>query len=104
MTLRDQPIRRKLMAIILMTSGAVLLLTCGAFIVSEWITFRHGLVQSLATLARITADNSSAALAFRNTENFLYAIRPTRRPWPFHRRWERTAISSLNPTWSCINR
>ena len=69
MTLRDQPIRRKLMAIILMTSGAVLLLTCGAFIVSEWITFRHGLVQSLATLARITADNSSAALAFRNMED-----------------------------------
>ena len=66
MTLKDQPIRRKLMTVILVTSGAVLLLTCAAFGVSEWITFRHGLVQNLSTLARIAADNSTATLAFEN--------------------------------------
>src|ERR1051326_5734888 len=78
MILADQPIRRQVMAVILLTSGAVLLLTCAAFIVSEWVTFRQGLVQNLSTLARITADNSSAALAFENesdAEGVLAALR-----------------------------
>src|SRR6267143_5409641 len=32
----------------------------------EWITFRQGMVRNLFTLAKITAVNSTAALAFEN--------------------------------------
>ena len=66
MTLKDQPIRRKLTIVILLTSTAVLLLTCTAFVAYEVITFRQGLAENLTTLAQITADNSTAALVFEN--------------------------------------
>ena len=66
MTLKNQPIRRKLRIVILLTSTAVLLLTCAAFVAYEVITFRRGLVENLTTLAQITAENSTAALAFEN--------------------------------------
>ena len=62
----DFSIRRKLMVIILSTSGIVLLLTGVAFISYEWITFRRALVQNVTTLAKVVADNSTAALAFRS--------------------------------------
>ena len=58
MTLKDQPIRRKLTIVILLTSTAVLLLTCAAFVAYEVITFRRGLAENLTTLARIAAENS----------------------------------------------
>src|SRR5881396_3528292 len=66
MTLRDQPIRRKLTVVILLTSTAVLLLTCAAFVAYEVITFRRGLAENLTTLAQIAAENSTAALTFEN--------------------------------------
>ena len=66
MTGKNQPIRRQLMTVILLTSGAVVLLTCAAFVAYEWVTFRRELVRSLRTLAQITADNTTAALAFEN--------------------------------------
>src|SRR6185503_11438194 len=62
----DLSIRRKLMVIILSTSGVVLLLTSVAFISYEWLTFRRGLQESITTLAQVVADNSTAALAFRS--------------------------------------
>ncbi len=78
MNLKDQPIRRKLTIVILLTSTAVLLLTCTAFVAYEVITFRQGLADSLTTLAQITADNSTAALAFENpgdADDVLSALR-----------------------------
>jgi PAS domain S-box-containing protein len=78
MTLKDQPIRRKLTIVILLTGLAVLLLTCTAFVAYEVITFRRGLAESLTTLAQITAENSTAALAFENqsdADNVLSALR-----------------------------
>src|SRR5438093_4463366 len=71
MILKDQPIRRKLMTVILLTSGAVLLLTCGAFFAYELLTLRQGLVQSLTTLAEITAENITSSLAFKNADDAL---------------------------------
>ncbi len=62
----DLSIRRKLMVIILSTSGFVLLLTAVAFISYEWITYRRGLVTNVTTLAQVVAANSTAALAFRS--------------------------------------
>ncbi len=78
MTLKDQPIRRKLTIVILLTSTAVLLLTCTVFVAYEIITFRQGLAENLTTLAQITADNSTATLAFEirsDAEDVLSALR-----------------------------
>jgi signal transduction histidine kinase len=66
MSLRDKPIRQKLMAILLLTSGVVLVLTCAAFLAYEFVTFRHTTMTNLSTLGRIIAANSTASLAFRN--------------------------------------
>jgi PAS domain S-box-containing protein len=66
---RNRPITRKLMTVILLTSGAVLTLACGTFFVYELVTFRQSMVQSLSTLARAIAANSTAALAFENADD-----------------------------------
>jgi PAS domain S-box-containing protein len=69
MRLKDTPIRQKLMTIMLLVSGAVVLLTCVAFFVSEFLTFRQATVRQLSTVGEIIADNSSAALAFANQDD-----------------------------------
>src|SRR6266487_1681448 len=69
MSLKNTPIRRKLMTIILLTSSAVLLLTCTAFFAYEFFTFRQGTVRQLSTLGEILAANSTAALAFQNQDD-----------------------------------
>ena len=69
MLLKDRPIRRKLMAMILLTSGVVLLLTCTAFFAYEFLTFRQATVRQLSTLGEIIAANSTAALAFDNPDD-----------------------------------
>jgi signal transduction histidine kinase/HAMP domain-containing protein len=66
MALRDTPIKRKLMVILMITSGVVLLLTCGAFFGYELLTFKDRTFQSLATLGEVIASNSTASLAFDN--------------------------------------
>jgi PAS domain S-box-containing protein len=67
--LRDTPIQRKLMAIALLTSGAVLLLTCVSFFTYEFLTFRQTMIRQNSTLGEIVADNSTAALAFQNVDD-----------------------------------
>jgi PAS domain S-box-containing protein len=67
--LRNTPIRRKLMTILLLTSGIVLLVTCTAFLAYEFVTFRRSAVGQLSVLGRITASNSTAALAFANPDD-----------------------------------
>ena len=69
MTLKDQPIQRQLRTVILLTTTAVLLLTCTAFLFFEWATFRRDMAQNLSTLAEITAINSTAVLEFENQED-----------------------------------
>ena len=69
MPLSNTPIRRKLMASLLLTSGGVLLLTCSAFFAYEFLTFRQTTLRHLSTLGAIIADNSTAALAFENRED-----------------------------------
>jgi PAS domain S-box-containing protein len=64
MLLRDTPIRRKLMTVILLTCVAVLSLTCAGFITYEILAIRTTMAQGLITRAEILAANSSAALAF----------------------------------------
>jgi signal transduction histidine kinase/ActR/RegA family two-component response regulator len=69
MSLKDTPIRRKLMMVILLTSGVVLLLTCAAFIAYELLSFRQTMVRNVSILGEIIAANSTAALAFANQDD-----------------------------------
>ncbi|MGN6646829.1 MAG: ATP-binding protein [Cytophaga sp.] len=69
MLLRNIPIRRKLMIAIMLTSGAVLALTCTAFCSYEFYTFRQATVRQLSTLGEMIAANSTAALAFDDSED-----------------------------------
>jgi PAS domain S-box-containing protein len=63
------PIRSKLTAMMLLTSAAILLVTCVAFIAYDYVTFRRNSLEQTGTLGRIIATNSTAALAFRNRED-----------------------------------
>ena len=118
------------MTIILLTSGAVLLLTCAAFLAYEFLTFRQTTVRELSTLGKIIAANSTAALAFQNQDDareLLAALksRAARRgrralrqrgpavfavsrqacpPMPFLPRRQRMAIVSSTHTWRVLSR
>ncbi len=66
MRLKDLPIRRKLMVIILVTTVAVLLLMRLVSFAYEFMTFRQAILRQLATVGEVIAANSTAALAFDN--------------------------------------
>lgn len=67
--LRDTPIKRKLMLVILLTSSFALLLMASAVISYEFITFRRSLAVNMGVLAQIIGSNSTAALAFQDPKN-----------------------------------
>src|SRR5688572_21895620 len=64
MKAKDKPIQQKLISVIMITSGAVTLLTCIAFFAYEVLTFRQTTLRELNTLGKIISANSTAALAF----------------------------------------
>jgi PAS domain S-box-containing protein len=64
-------IKRKIMRMIMLSSITVLLLTIASFMSYDVLTFRDGMVRNLSTLAQIMADQSSAALAFRNDKDAM---------------------------------
>src|SRR5258707_8805483 len=63
------PIRRILMRMIFISSGAVLAVTTTAFCAYEFLTFRQSSVQQLQILSQAIASNSTAALAFDNADD-----------------------------------
>jgi PAS domain S-box-containing protein len=62
-------IQRRLMTMLLLTSGAVVFLTCAGFFAYEFFTFRQTMTRELRTLGEVTAENSAASLAFDNQED-----------------------------------
>jgi len=52
------------MVVNLLTSGAVLLLTCLSFATYEIVTLRKSMVEGLSTRAEIIAANCTASLVF----------------------------------------
>ncbi|HET9106573.1 MAG TPA: ATP-binding protein [Steroidobacteraceae bacterium] len=66
MPLRNMPIRRKLMVMLLVTSGAVLALTCAAFIGYQYAAYRASARRTLQMLGEVIASNSTAAVAFQD--------------------------------------
>ncbi|HET7625903.1 MAG TPA: PAS domain S-box protein [Verrucomicrobiae bacterium] len=63
------PIRKKLMAVIMITSVTVVVLTVAALVIYDLATFRSTMVRDINTLARVVAENSTAAVAFKNVED-----------------------------------
>ncbi len=71
-------IKRRLVRVILLTTVAVLLLTCLALLTYELYAYRRTTTQNLSTLAEIVADNSTTSLIYddRKTANeILYSLR-----------------------------
>jgi signal transduction histidine kinase/ActR/RegA family two-component response regulator len=69
MAVSSTPIRRTLMRMIFISSGAVLAVTTTAFCAYEFLTFRQTSVQQLQILSQAIASNSTAALAFENADD-----------------------------------
>ncbi|MEO8018672.1 MAG: ATP-binding protein [Pseudomonadota bacterium] len=63
------PIRRKLMRMVLLTSGIVILFTCAMFVSYEVVTFKQSVARQLDMLSKAIAQNSTAALAFDNPDD-----------------------------------
>jgi PAS domain S-box-containing protein len=66
MLLKNIPIRRKLIAINLLTSTVVLVLMIVSVFTYEYLRLRQATVRQLSTVGQIIAANSTAALAFAN--------------------------------------
>ena len=70
-------IQKKLIRLILSICGSVLLLTCAAFFVYEYLSYREISKRELQTLGQITAANVTSSLAFLNksdAEELLHAL------------------------------
>lgn len=65
---RDISLRGKLTLIITVTSTVVLLLACLAVVAYDVAAIRRTMVLEVETLAGIVAENSTAALSFRDPE------------------------------------
>ena len=63
-TARDTPIKRKLMLVILLTSGFALFLLGSALITYELLTFRRSQATNMEVLAEIIGANSTVAISF----------------------------------------
>ena len=64
--LHDLSIRRKLTLVMLLISPAALLLATGGFVAYDITRFRHELVERTESLASVTGNNTTAALAFND--------------------------------------
>lgn len=60
----DQPVQRKLSFAMLFTSSAALVVACVVFLAVQYSDYQRDLEHTVQTLARITANNSTAAVAF----------------------------------------
>src|SRR5215217_3318735 len=69
MTVPHRPIRRKLMRMVLLTSGMVMIFTCAMFVAYEVVTFKQSVARQLDILSKAIAQNSTAALAFDNADD-----------------------------------
>src|ERR1700689_2737731 len=69
MATHTRPIRRTLITVILLTCGAVMLITSAAFFAYEYVTFRQLTVRNLKILGEAIAANSTASLAFDNPDD-----------------------------------
>jgi hypothetical protein len=65
-TFRNRPIKQKLVLIVMATTTAALLMAGMGIVLADSILFRGFLQRDLSALARIVADNNTAALSFND--------------------------------------
>jgi PAS domain S-box-containing protein len=78
MKLKDAPIQRKLMSVILLTCFVVLILMGSAYILLEYFSYQKVVKANVSTLGTVIASNSSASLAFdspNDANEILNALR-----------------------------
>jgi len=68
LSFRDAPIQRKLVAVILLTSGLVLAGSTIVFVVNEALTFRTDARKALESTATVIGNNSVAAIMFMDAK------------------------------------
>ena len=73
--LRDVSLKRKLMVIIMLTSSVALLLACAAFVAYERVVFRKDMVDDLTVKADLFAEQSTAALSFKDPKTATEILR-----------------------------
>ena len=66
---RDISLQRKLLLIIMMTSGVVILLTSVSFGIYDWVNANASLVRRLETMADIVGSNCTASLICDNADD-----------------------------------
>jgi signal transduction histidine kinase/ActR/RegA family two-component response regulator len=64
--IRNYSIRRKLMSIMLITSGAVMLMVSLAFLIGDTLSFRSMMIKDQIILANIIGNNTTAAVTFND--------------------------------------
>lgn len=69
LSFRDIPIKQKLMLLIMAATTTALLLAGIGIVAADSLLFRSYLKRDLSTLARMVADNSTAALAFNDPQS-----------------------------------
>jgi signal transduction histidine kinase/CheY-like chemotaxis protein len=65
---RQTTIKRKLIALIMLTSSVALLVAFAFMVASDYLSFRSGMVRDLRTLAAVVGTNGSSALDFDDEE------------------------------------
>ena len=63
------PVQRKLAYSMLLATTVALVVACTVFLEVEYVSYRRDIEHTVATLARLTADNSTAAVAFADQPN-----------------------------------
>ena len=76
--LADRPIKTKLVVIIMVTTTAALGIAGFGIIFADTLLFRQSLERDLSALARIVADNTTAALAFDDADAAGQTLRALR--------------------------
>jgi len=75
LTLRNAPIKRKMILIGMLTSCVALLFTCGAFVVYEQRSSRNDLVKENLDAATLVGYNNTAALTFNDKDSAIASLR-----------------------------
>src|SRR5580704_8150482 len=73
-TFRDTPIRQKLVIIVMVTTATALGLAGLGVVAFDSYFFRRSLERDLSSLAQMTADNTTAALAFNDPRTATEAL------------------------------
>src|SRR6476660_3802196 len=80
--LRDISIKGKLKIVIMLTSSIALLVACAAFVTYDLISTRDSMASDLSTLAKVIGANSTAAIAFNDSDSARDALSALRSKQP----------------------